>query len=199
MENTTMEHTQETNTTTQGGDNMETVTTIEQVERPTTSNESLEVTGAVMVVSKKPNVAALAGAAAGGAAIGAGAFFATTIASRKLTQQLTDYLLAYTTGNEEVLKQIVEKNPQLGTLEDVTLYDFIKELDEAMAKAKIGWKNPFGATKKQIQTIQDLMGAAFAAKDKQYKIKSLAENAETVDKAIEEIEVKDNNDTKDNA
>lgn len=207
MENQTIETTEVTevtevtpeNTTTQGDEmNMETRTTIEQVERPATTNESLEVTGAVMVVSKKPNVAALAGAAAGGAAIGAGAVIASTLASRKLTRELATYLKAYVNNDEASLKKIIENNPELGTLEHITLYDFMTEMDKATEKAKIGWKNPFGVTKKQISELNDLIALAFAAKKKDLNQQPSASNVETVEKAVEEIEVKkDNEDKKD--
>lgn len=191
---------EQTNTTTEGEMNVETQTTIEQVQRPVSPNENLEVTGAVMVVNKRANVAALAGAAAFGSAFGAGTFFVTTLASRKLTRELTQYLLAYVNQDKASLEAIIKKNPNLGTLEHLTLFDFTNEMDIAMKKATVGWKNPFGASKKQIDEIQSLVAAAFAAKSKQLLEETEeSQNVTTVDKAVEEIEVKDNKDNKDNA
>jgi len=69
----------------------------------------------------------------------------------------------------------------------MTLFDFVTEMDAMAEKAKIGWKNPFGATKKQIDTLQQLVGLAFAAKEKAIATSDEADNMTIIDKTHDEI------------
>ena len=177
-----------TQTTTEEAVQMETRTTFEQVETPVESNqEGFEMTGAVMVVNKRPGTAALFGAAAGGAAIGAGTFFVSTLANKKLTNNLIDYLQAYINNDNATLTKLRKKNEGLKSIDTMTLFDFVTEMDAMAEKAKIGWKNPFGATKKQIDTLQQLVGLAFAAKEKAIATSDEADNMTIIDKTHDEI------------
>ncbi len=178
---------QPTNATTGEEVQMETRTTIEQVETPVESkHDDFEIKGAVMVVNKRPGKAALFGAAAGGAAIGAGTFFVSTLASKKLTKELLGYLEAYISEDEQKLELLRKKNPGLAHIDTMTLYDFMKEMNDVMDKARIGWKNPFGATKKQIDQLRAMMILAFKAKEKSMNDNE-PKNSETINKAVEEI------------